>query len=43
MTKSASPSSEKMPQEYTAFRTLLRQVIKPATKPASAPASSGKG
>lgn len=31
-----------MPQEYAAFRNLLRQVIKPEPKRVSAPAPSGK-
>jgi hypothetical protein len=42
--RQADPSrATDVPQEYAAFRNLLRQVVKPEPKRPSAPSSSGKG
>lgn len=32
----AEPKTEEVPQEYAAFRNLLRQVVKPEQKPVPA-------
>jgi hypothetical protein len=36
-------SQREEPQEYTAFKNILRQVVKVEKKPASARAASDKG